>query len=73
MEQIQNNTETSWLCEGLPENDRGYGMKNKSTAPKPTGYPPKKDIPKYTDNFRSIYDKRLSKKMQKNKTFQTVK
>ena len=45
----------------------------KTKAPKPTGYPPKKDIPKYTDNFRSIYDKRLAKKMQKNKTFQTVK
>jgi hypothetical protein len=44
----------------------------KTKAPKPTGYPPKKDIPKYTDNFRSIYDKRLAGKMQKNKTFQSL-
>ena len=44
----------------------------KTKAPKSTGYPPKKDIPKYTDNFRSIYDKRLSKKMLKNKTFQSL-
>jgi hypothetical protein len=44
----------------------------KKTEPKSEGYPPKKDIPKYTDNFRSIYDKRLSKKMLNNKTFQSL-
>jgi hypothetical protein len=47
-------------------------MKTKSSKPKFTGYPPKKDIPKYTDNFRSIYDKRLAQKMQKRKTFQSL-
>jgi hypothetical protein len=47
-------------------------MKDKTNTPKTEGYPPKKDIPKYTDNFRSIYDKRLSKKMLKNKTFQSL-
>jgi hypothetical protein len=35
-------------------------------------YPPKKDIPKYTDNYRSIYDKRLAKKKLKEKTFQSL-
>ena len=44
----------------------------KTKAPKSEGYPPKKDIPKYTDNFRSIYDKRLAQKMQKRKTFQSL-
>ena len=47
-------------------------MKKKSSKPQYEGYPPKKDIPKYTDNFRSIYDKRLAKKMQKKKTFQSL-
>ena len=47
-------------------------MKKKTTTPKTEGYPPKKDIPKYTDNFRSIYDKRLAQKMQKRKTFQSL-
>jgi len=47
-------------------------MKKKSSKKKYEGYPPVKDIPKYTDNFRSIYDKRLAKKMQKKKTFQSL-
>ena len=47
-------------------------MKKKKDSEKYEGYPPKKDIPKYTDNFRSIYDKRLAKKMEKKKTFQSL-
>jgi hypothetical protein len=47
-------------------------MKKKADKSKYENYPPKKDIPKYTDNFRSIYDKRLAKKMQKKKTFQSL-
>lgn len=47
-------------------------MKSKATKSQYENYPPKKDIPKYTDNFRSIYDKRLAKKMLKKKTFQSL-
>jgi hypothetical protein len=47
-------------------------MKKKPLKSQYENYPPKKDIPKYTDNFRSIYDKRLAKKMLKKKTFQSL-
>jgi len=48
------------------------GIRRQSSKSEYENYPPKKDIPKYTDNFRSIYDKRLAKKMQKKKTFQSL-
>jgi hypothetical protein len=47
-------------------------MKKKSSKSDYENYPPKKDIPKYTDNYRSIYDKRLAKKKLKDKTFQSL-